>query len=262
MIVEVEHVAREQQAGLCLPQRDAPGRVAGDVQHDERSVPQVDDVAVLDERARLGPWAHPPAHVEGGVRQRVDQQLGDRQPVDRELVLGIRREVPTPHTHRVRRTDVVGVAGVAPTVLEPREPAHVVEMAVRRHGDDRDVAHERLDRRRQVAEPVRGVDHQRALPAAENPDVRQEQRVDVGLVEAGQPVADVPNPEPRIGDGELDLGHPVSSAPRRTPIRPARAGSAPTSSTRCSSPGSAGRRYRPPRPPGTAPPRRTGRRPR
>ena len=80
----------------------------------------------------------------------------------------------------------------------------MIEVTVRRDGDRLAVLHERTQLGVEIADPVAGVHDEIAIPAANVPHVRLEERIEVLLDEQGHVRPDALHAEPSLGDRQRD----------------------------------------------------------
>ena len=187
----VDGVAGEQRAGCRVEQADRVGRVTGQVHHLERDVAEVDDVAVVEHARRCTLLHHVGGRVVVGFGQRVEEILGElvpgrlvhRDQVGREVVAPQR----TPDPARCREIRTPGL--VRESLGELVQRTRVIEVVVRRERERRlleEIARGFVQAR--DAEP--GVDEQRAVAAAHEPDVAARERIGERLPEPPDHVTD------------------------------------------------------------------------
>ena len=82
-------------------------------------------------------------------------------------------------------------------------PADVVEVIVRRHGHDRTALDERIELGTEIPDPVPGVHDEVTVAAADMPDVRLEEEIEVILDEQRDRIGHPLRPEPPLGDGQI-----------------------------------------------------------
>jgi hypothetical protein len=205
----VDRVTREQHAAGGLPESDAAGGVAGEVEHLERAVAEVDDIVVGEQCGRR----------RGGARERgtrhpacghgVDQEVGDVvagvevRPTDRLAESGgIERD-------RAGRTQLLRLRRMDGSPFELVETAHVIAVHMCRHGEHL-VAELVLDEVPQRPDAERRVDHEVEIATTNVPHVAPQERVDVRLGDQGDPVVDAIDDEPRVGNGQIEHGTTVA----------------------------------------------------
>ena len=190
----VDAVAGEQRPRRLLPQADLARRVTGEVQDREPSVAEIDLVALVDDARRRHGRDGVGAELEPLVRQRGEQRR--RWVVARELLGRVVLDPERGEPVRVR--DRLCVVAVHHDLLELVQPAGVVEVPVRRHGDHG--AFEQvgeLPAQRPDPEPRVHQDVPVAPPDEEQ--VRLQERVDVRLADPQDAVVDGLVLEPSLG---------------------------------------------------------------
>ncbi len=176
----VDRVAGEQHATPRLPEPDAAGGVAREVEHLERAIAEVDDVAVGEQRGRRrsGPLERGARHAARG--HRIDEEVG-------HVVAGIEIRLTDRGSEQggiegdhAGRAQFVGLGRVDRPAVELVEPTDVIAVGV---GRDRQqfVAHVVLDQVPQRTDPERRVDHEVELATAYVPHVASQERMDVGF---------------------------------------------------------------------------------
>src|SRR5205085_8918846 len=88
-------------------------------------------------------------------------------------------------------------------LVELMERPHMVEVTVCHDGDDVTAAGDRRELASEVADPVPRVHQKVTVAAADVPDVREPEGIDVRLHEERDPVAGRRRVEPAIRDGEI-----------------------------------------------------------
>ncbi len=91
--IDVDGVPREQRAARFVEQTRRSNGVPGRVQHREQPVAEVDRVSLVQQQRGLGAGSHPPRDIEPWGGHRIDDDLGDLDPVVRVHVRGSLREV-------------------------------------------------------------------------------------------------------------------------------------------------------------------------
>ena len=185
----VDHVAGKERAGRRLPEGDTARRVTGQVQYGEAAVAQVEDVTLVDQAGRWRGADLVGLGIEAGVGIGGEDLRGH--------VVGNHRVVAG------RMAQDVGLAAVDQALLELEVRAHVIEMAVARHAENRLFA-EQGDVLAQGRHAHPGIEQQIPVAAAHVPDVAAYVGIDVRFPDQGHVVAEAPRPVPGLRDG---LGH-------------------------------------------------------
>jgi hypothetical protein len=126
-----------------------------------------------------------------------------RYGVPADLVLETRPEVRPQQCEPVWFADPVCIGRVAPPLVEREQPADVVEVVVGGDGHDRPVVRGWLELCAEIADPVARINDEVALPAANVPHVRLEERVEVILHEEHDLIGHTLDTEPSFGNGQI-----------------------------------------------------------
>ena len=124
-----------------------------------------------------------PARSKVGLGQRRDHDLGRLVAVPADLILQAGSVVPPEEGETFGRPEPLRVGRVTPALLERVHPADVVEVIMGRDGHERPVFDQWRELPAQIADPVARVHHEVAVAAADVPDVRFEEDVEMILDE-------------------------------------------------------------------------------
>ena len=174
--------------------------MAGQVQHLEAAVAEIDDVAFLDD-ARRPRRAHAVAGERvAGMGQGGDQGLahivaGHAQHL--HFAIGELRCHEGAARRRLCKT--ARLQAMHQAIVELMVAAHMIGVGMGGDGRDR-LVDQRRDGFPQAHDAHAGVDQQVPVAAAQMPDIAAHERDDMGLPQQGDVVADAASLEPAFGD--------------------------------------------------------------